>query len=60
MKNSEEGKQSSQYFLGLEKNNYVKKHIRKLKRPDGTVTMDQEEILTLNKITIKNYTALKS
>ena len=26
----EEGEQSSKYFLGLEKNNYVKKHIRKL------------------------------
>ena len=26
----EEGEQSSQYFFGLEKNNYVKKHIRKL------------------------------
>ena len=43
----EEGEQSSQYFFGLEKNNYVKKHIRKLERPDGTVTMDPEEILTL-------------
>ena len=43
----EEGEQSSQYFFGLEKNNYVKKHICKLERPDGTVTMDPEEILTL-------------
>ena len=43
----EEREQSSKYFFGLEKNNYVKKHIRKLERPDGTVTMDPEEILTL-------------
>ena len=43
----EEEEQSSKYFLGLEKNNYVKKHIRKLERPDGTVTMDSEEILNL-------------
>ena len=43
----EEGEQSSKYFFGLEKNSYVKKHIRKLKRPDGTVTMDPEEILNL-------------
>jgi exonuclease III len=41
----EEGERSTKYFLGLEKNRGLKKHVRKLKLIDGTITTDPEHIL---------------
>ena len=41
----EEGERNTRYFYNLEKRNYEKKTIAKLKRSNGTVTNDQFEIL---------------
>ena len=41
----EEGERNSKYFLGLEKNNAVKKSIRKLKLNNGITTTNQDDIL---------------
>ena len=41
----EEGERNTRYFYNLEKRNYEKRTIAKLKRPNGTVTNDQFEIL---------------
>ena len=41
----EEGEKSTKYFLGLEKSNAIKKHIRKLKMTDGTIITDPKQIL---------------
>ena len=45
----EEGEKPTKYFFSLEKCNFVKKHIRKLKLPDGSTTCNPEEILLLQK-----------
>ena len=45
----EEGEKPTKYFFDLEKRNYIKKTIRKLKLPDGTVTTNKEEILQIQK-----------
>ena len=41
----EDGERNTRYFYNLEKRNYEKKTIAKLKRSNGTVTNDQFEIL---------------
>ena len=41
----EKGEKSTKYFLSLEKTNSIKKHMRKLKLLDGTITTDPNEIL---------------
>ena len=42
----EEGEKSTKFFFSLEKQNYVKKHIRKLKLNNNVVTTDQQKIKT--------------
>jgi len=41
----EEGERSTKYFLGLEKNRAVKKHVQKLKLPNGQTTTNPKQIL---------------
>lgn len=41
----EHGERNTRYFYGLEKRNYEKKTITKLKLPDGSYTNDQSKIL---------------
>ena len=43
---TEEGEKSSKYFFRLEKQNYVKKHIRKLQTDSGQIITDPEKIAT--------------
>jgi len=45
----EEGEMSSKYFLSLEKNHAVRKHIRRLTLQDGSSTTDPVQILQLQK-----------
>ena len=45
----EEGEKPTRYLFNLEKRNYIKKHIRRLKLPDGTIINDPEEILQTQK-----------
>ena len=40
----EEGEKSTKYFFGLEKNNFTKKHIRKLKLTDDSIITDEKNI----------------
>ena len=40
----EEGEKSTKFFYDLEKQNYIKKHIRKLKLENDVVTIDQKKI----------------
>ena len=40
-----QGERSTQYFFGLEKFNYIKKHVRKLILDNGKVVTTNEEIL---------------
>lgn len=42
----EEGEKSTTFFFGLEKNNYIKKHIRKLKIEDQVTITDEHRINT--------------
>ena len=42
----EEGEKSSKFFFRLEKQNYVKKHIRKLQTDSGQIITDPERIAT--------------
>ncbi len=42
----EEGERSTKYFLGLEKSRGIKKHIRKLRLKNGSITTDPGEILS--------------
>lgn len=41
----EEGERSTKYFLGLEKNRSIKKHVQKLKLSNGNVTTEPNVIL---------------
>ena len=41
---AEEGEKSSKFFFDLEKHNYIKKQIRKLKINNGTTVTDQQSI----------------
>ena len=45
------GEKFNKYFLNLEKRSYEKKHITKLKTPDGSTVEDPKTILT----TMKNF-----
>ena len=45
------GEKCNKYFLNLEKRSYEKKHITKLKTPDGSTVEDPKTILT----TMKNF-----
>jgi exonuclease III len=57
----EEGEKPTKYFFSLEKQNYIKKHVRKLKLPDGSTTTDPEEILQIQKSFYETlYTAKQS
>ncbi len=40
----EEGEKSTKFFFGLEKHNYLKKYIRKLKLENGLITTDDQRI----------------
>ena len=52
----EDGERNTRYFYNLEKRNYEKKTIAKLKRSNGTVTNDQFEILREQMEFIKPFT----
>jgi len=41
----EEGERSTKYFLGLEKQRSIKKHVQKLELPNGRITTEAGEIL---------------
>ena len=43
------GEKRNKYFFNLEKRSYVKKHITKLKTPDGSTVEDPKTILTAMK-----------
>ena len=45
----EEGEKSTKYFFGLEKSNYLKKHMRKVKLDNGKIITNQKEVLLLQK-----------
>ena len=45
----EEGEKSSEYFFSLEKRNAVRTHIRKLKTSNGTYTVNQKNILNMQR-----------
>ena len=44
-----EGECSSKYFFGMEKHNYVNKTMYSVRRQDGTLTKDYQEILNIQK-----------
>jgi len=50
----EEGETSSAYFFNLEKRNYVRKHIKSLKNPDGSIIHDPPKILEMQRTFYKN------
>ena len=50
----EEGEKSSKYFFSLEKSNAKKTHIRKLKTNNNTYTVDQKNILDMQKTYYKS------
>ena len=50
----EQGEKPTRYFFDLEKSNYNKKHIRRLKLPGGTISTDPEEILEYQKSFYEN------
>lgn len=41
----DKGEKPTKYFCGLEKHNYVSKTIQQLEKPDGTILIEQKEIL---------------
>ena len=41
----EKGEKSTKFFFGIEKSNYIKKHIRKLELSSGVIMTDQKNIL---------------
>ena len=45
----EEGEQSTKYFFSLEKSNGIRKHMRKLKKHDGSTTTNQDDITNLQR-----------
>ena len=51
---AEEGEQSTKFFFGLEKQNYIKKHVRKLKLDNGTTTTDPKKINSEMRLFYKN------
>ena len=55
----EEGEKSSKFFYGLEKTNYVKKHMRKLTVNNGDIITDQKQILHEQKTFYENLYSSK-
>jgi exonuclease III len=56
----EKGEKSNDYFLRLENRNKIKKNVRKLKRQDGSYTVDPTEILSMQAKFYEDLYAKKS